>query len=134
MKRLFERQEITSFEKISLRTSGMRSTELYEILWKDTGAELSFYRMNYANRKEEQVLEKRVICDKEEILKLLNQCRILSWDGFHGEHPRGVLDGTMFSFEAIVDDGRQIRADGSQNFPTHYRDFTDTLNQWLRGD
>ena len=58
----------------------------------------------------------------------------MSWDSFHGKHPKGVLDGTMFRFEATVNSGRIIKADGSQNFPSGYRDFESGLYKILQGE
>ena len=123
---------ITSFEIITLHTSGMRHTAIYEIIPKESGAEISEYSIRYSHSEKERILERQVVIDLQRVLKLLNDCRILSWDGFSGAHPKGVLDGTMFTFEAIVNDGQKIYADGSQNFPKHYRNFTDGLYQFLQ--
>ena len=65
------------------------------------------------------------------MLKLLNDCGISTWNGFHGKHPRGVKDGTMFNFKAKINGDTEITADGSQNFPKHYRDLTDGLYKLL---
>ena len=40
----------------------------------------------------------------------------------------------MFSFTATVNGGRRLNADGSNNFPKHYRDFTDVLYRMLNTD
>jgi hypothetical protein len=37
----------------------------------------------------------------------------------------------MFDFSATVNGGVEISARGSQNFPRHYRDFTDGLYGFL---
>ncbi len=76
-------------------------------------------------------LSRRAICSDSQMLELLNQCNIMKWDGFHGKHPRGVLDGEMFSFRAIVNEGQTIQADGSANFPEHFRDFRRMIDQML---
>ena len=78
-------------------------------------------------------LEKQVSVSNAMVLKLLNECKLLSWDGFCGKHPRGVMDGMMFSLNAVVNGDKKIRADGSQNFPKHYWDFTDGLYEMLNG-
>lgn len=120
-------EKITSFEIVTLHTSGMRFVSEYEIIMKETEAEVSEYSIRYSGQKDEKILVKRAMYSKENILRLMNNCNILSWDGFHGKHPKGVKDGTMFSFKAVVNDGKIIKADGSQNFPRHYRDFTDEI-------
>ena len=123
--------KIVSFEIVTLHTSGMRHVTDYELLMKDGKAEVSVYGIRYSDGEKQRVLQKRAVCGEEEILRLLNRCKFLSWDGFYGPHPKGVLDGTMFRLEATVNGGRKIRADGSQNFPRHYRDFTDGLYEIL---
>ena len=123
---------IESFEIVTLHTSGMRHVCEYEIVMKDCNAEVSLYDLKFSQDKDDRrVLRKRAVCDEEKILKLLNACSLLSWNGFHGKHPKGVLDGTMFNLKASVNGGTQIYADGSQNFPRHYRDFTDALYEIL---
>ena len=120
-----------SFEIITLHESGMRFTSEYEIVNKDGKAEVTQYQIRYSEGKDERVVDKQAVCETDEMLKLLNDCGITSWDGFHGKHPRGVKDGIMFRFKATVNGNTEIYADGSQNFPKHYRDFTDGLYKIL---
>lgn len=119
--------EIVSFEIVTLRTSGMRYTGETEIVMKDGNAEISQYGIRYAQGEDRRVLELRTVCDKQKMLNLLNECKLLSWNGFNGPHPKGVLDGTMFTLRAIVNGGQKIHASGSENFPKRYRDFTNGL-------
>ena len=126
--------KIESFEIVTLRTSGMRITAEYEMVMKDGKAEISEYWIMYEEGEDRRVLERRAVCSEAEALKLLNDCHILSWDGFNGPHPRGVLDGTMFKLEATVNGGKIIRARGSQNFPQHYWDFNDALYEILSAE
>ena len=122
---------ITSFERILLHTSGMRFSTDQEIVMKDGKAEVTEYSIRYHQGGDERIPTRRVLVETEDILKLLNDCTILSWDGFVGNHPRGVRDGIQFRLEGIVNDGKKIYAHGSQNFPKHYRDFTDGLYEIL---
>ena len=128
---IFER--IRSFETVSLQTSGMRRVTLYEIVMKDGQAEVSQYAVGYRDGEEVRHLQKRAVCSAKRALKLMNQCRLLSWDGFHGKRPKGIKDGTNFIFQATLNEGKEIYATGSQRFPLHYRDFTVGLYQILRG-
>ena len=129
---MFEKKTIISYESIYMRISGMRLTQEYEILHKDSGSEISDYWMRCASSGGmERELQRRVFCSDSQMLELLNQCDILKWDGFHGKHPRGVLDGEMFSFEATVNGGETIRADGSANFPKNFREFRRAVDQML---
>ncbi|MBR5739312.1 MAG: hypothetical protein IKY02_04915 [Lachnospiraceae bacterium] len=136
LKKLFcgaanDKAELKSLEKLTLCESGMRGTVEYEILPEGEEATVTEYRDRYINGEKERVPERQAHCHTEEVLKVLNDCRLLSWDGFHGPHPKGVLDGKMFRLEAFVNGGRRIFADGSQNFPKHYRELTDWLYQTL---
>ncbi|MCR5835255.1 MAG: hypothetical protein K6G88_01970 [Lachnospiraceae bacterium] len=137
---LFEKnitdKTIFSFEIVTLHTSGMRFVSEHEILVKGGKAEISLYgiRFSHGENEDRRVLEKRAICSIDEVLKLLNDCKLLSWDGFDGPHPKNVLDGTMFRLNAVVNGDKTISAQGSQNFPKHYRDFTDGLYNLLNND
>ena len=122
---------ITSFEIVKLHTIGMRYINDYEIVMKESEAEVSKYGNRYSGPEDIRIPEIQVTCSEKEVLKLLNDCKLLSWDGFYGKHPKGVRDGTMFRLEAVVNGSRKIHASGSQNFPRHYRDFTDGLYRLL---
>ena len=124
-------KKIESFETVTLHTSGMRYTSDYEIVCKGKEAEITKYQIRYTDGEKERVIDKQTVCETDEMLKLLNDCGIMSWNGFHGKHPRGVKDGTMFNLKAKVNGDTEIHADGSQNFPKHYRDLTDGLYGFL---
>ena len=124
---------IEKLEKLTLRESGMRFTSERELIMCENGVEVSQYEIRYTKNGDERILIKRGTKSKEAVLKLLNECKGMSWDGFSGAHPRWVKDGIMFSLTAVVNDGKVIRAEGSQNFPKRYREFTDRLNGLLNG-
>ncbi len=125
-------KNITSYESVFMRISGMRLTQEYEIMPKDSGTEISDYWMRcVSGGGMERELQRRAFCPDSQMLEILNQCNILKWDGFHGKHPRGVLDGEMFSFRAIVNGGEIIQADGSANFPKNFREFRRAVDQML---
>lgn len=131
---MFKKEKIYSFELIALSLSGMRIMEEYEIIRCGNKAQLSRYTVMYSGGEDRRRLEQRAETDCDEIIALLNDCAVLKWDGFYGKNPPSVLDGTMFSFRAEINDGRKIRASGSNNFPKHYRDFTNALYDILRRD
>ena len=128
---MFGNKKIESFSIVTLRETGMRGSSEFEIVMKDDEAEVSLYSIKYTQGKDIRELDKRAVCSKETVIKLLNDCNILSWNGFVGKHPKGVLDGIMFTFEAMVDQGEKIYAHGSENFPKHYRDLTNVLYKIL---
>ena len=125
--------EIKSFEIVTLHTSGMRHVIDYEIVKSGENAEISLYAVGYCDGEEVRQLQKRAVCSAKRALKLMNKCRLLSWDGFHGQRPKGIKDGKNFIFKATVNEGKEIYATGSQRFPPCYRDFTDGLYEMLRG-
>lgn len=129
---MFSKEKITSFKKITLKLSSMRVAEEYEILCGNSSAELSLYTVLYSNGEDNRRLEKRVEAGSAEILKILNECNVINWDGFEGKNPPHILDGTMFTFEAEVNDGKKIYASGSNKFPKHYREFLNLLNELLK--
>ena len=124
-------EKIASFEIVTLRLSGMRFTREYEIVMKGKDAEIVEYNIRYG-KGEERVPERKTVCSTDRVLKLLNDCELVSWDGFAGKHPIGVKDGIMFSLKATVNGDRKISAHGSENFPKHFRELRDGLNAILR--
>ena len=125
--------KIKSFETVTLHTSGMRHMTDYEIVMNGGEAEVSQYAVGYRNGEKVRQLQKRAVCSAERALKLMNKCRLLSWDGFNGKRPKGIKDGTNFIFKATVNGGKEICATGSQRFPPYYRGFKDGLYEILRG-
>ena len=123
--------ELDTFEHMTLQVIGMRFNETYEILKQETGVTLSRYNNVYENGEKVQKLDKAVTCDPEVMLKLMRECRITAWDGFFGKHPKNVRDGIMFTFEAVINDGQTIYAEGSENFPKGYHEFVQALDQLL---
>ena len=123
---------IESFEIVTLRLSGMRFTSEYEIVMKGEEAEVTEYGIRYEKNEDKRVPEERTVCSTDKVLKLLNDCELLAWDGFVGPHPKDVRDGIMFSLKATVNGGRNIYAHGSENFPQHFREFRNGLNALLR--
>ena len=128
---LFAVKRVESFSVISWRISGMRSIREYEIIDKGDIAEVYEYERYYREGKDERQLLRSGTCEKERMLRLLNECNILKWNGFHGKHPRGVKDGEMFSLEATVNEGEQITASGSENFPKYFGEFRRAIGEIL---
>ena len=126
---MFKKEIVTDCTSLTLRLSGMRVTEEYEVTCDGKTAEISLYCFNYADGTEKRVLVSSATCPAEEFIGVLNQCHLMKWDGFYGKHPRGVLDGTMFSLTATVNGGVEIHANGSQNFPKNYYVLLDWLGE-----
>ena len=105
-------EKITYFEIVTLRLSGMRFTTEYEIVMKDKEAEVVEYAIRYEKNEDKRIPQRQTVCSADRILKLLNDCELVSWDGFHGKHPKNVQDGIMFSLNATVNGDWKIRAEG----------------------
>ena len=125
--------EIQSFDTVTLEVIGMRFHETYEIINEPPYATVSRYRNVFIDGEDRLELDCMVTCDSREILELLQSCSVEKWDGFHGKHPKGVKDGIMFNFMAVVNDGLEIRAEGSENFPDHFLEFRGALDKLLNG-
>ena len=129
---MFKKPPITAYTSLSWNISGMRVTREYEILHKGEDTEVSEYELRcVAGGGRERQLLRRVLCTEQRMLELLNAFDIMKWDGFHGKHPRGVLDGEMFTFQATINDGVSIRAEGSANFPKGFREFRSAVHLLL---
>lgn len=129
---IFSKKELNSFETVFWRISGMRGSTEYEIVNKGEESEFTEYMMRCAKEGGmERVPERSVTCKTERILEILNSCEVASWDGFHGKHPKGVRDGIMFRFELVVSGDEKICAEGSENFPKHFREYRDAMRELL---
>ena len=92
-------KNITSYESVFMRISGMRLTQEYEILHKDSGSEISDYWMRCASSGGmERDLQRRAFCPDSQMLELLNQCDIMKWDGFHGKFPSVQSSVSLWNF------------------------------------
>ena len=131
---MFGKEDKTeAFERILIRESGMRGSWEYEIINKGSEAEITFYRIYYADGNDERRAEEKASCDINTFNDILRKHGVLKWNGFHGKHPKHVRDGIMFRFTAELSDGTTIKADGSENFPKGYREFTGWINDTLKG-
>ena len=119
---------IISVWKITLTLHGMRGSYVYKF---ENQNELRRYREIYRDGEDELVLEASAPCSEQLMIEHMNACGIFRWDGFHGKHPKHVSDGIMFRFEATVNGGQTVKADGSENFPKGYREFVRTLDTML---
>ena len=125
--------KITSFEIVTLHLSGMRFTHEYEVVMQGKNAEVAKYEIRYEKEKGRvRVPVSNTVCSTDSVLKLLNDCEVAAWDGFHGAHPKDVKDGIMFSLKATVNGNKNIQAEGSENFPKHFKEFWHGLDAILR--
>ena len=119
---------IVSAREMTLTLHGMRGSYVYTF---ENQCELRRYRETYRDGEDKLVLETSDPCDMQTMIKLMNACDILGWDGFHGKHPKNVKDGIMFRFEAMVNNGQTVHAEGSANFPKGYHEFVRALDAVL---
>ena len=126
------KKDIDSFESVMLHISGMRHIYNIGVAPEGETARITLYDIRYEDHDHVLVPRQSATVPTEEFLDVLEKCNVLAWDGFNGPHPKGVLDGRMFRFDATVNGGETIHATGSQNFPRHFREFEDYLNEKLR--
>ena len=128
---LFKRENVESFEKITLTMSGMRAIDEYEVINTGDTVEISQYLRYYTHDENDRQLIKRTSYDTEKFIDFINECRIMKWNGFNGKNPPGVRDGYMFSFTAEVNNGTKIKASGSNNYPSNFSKFRQELTKIL---
>ena len=61
---------------------------------------------------------------------LFGRCKIIEWTDFHGCDSQ-VLDGTGMSFTAVLADGTEVNAQGTNSFPENFSTFTQELHKLL---
>ena len=123
--------ELRSFSHVTLDVIGMRFHHTYEIVAEPPNAVLTRYVHHYENGEAVKKPEKTVTCSMDELLQLLQSCKIAAWDGFHGAHPKDVKDGDMFSLVAVINDDQTIQAEGSANYPEGYLDLVREMDRIL---
>ena len=127
---VFGKERIGSFERMTLRVTGMRFDDEFEAVCLGDAVEVSLYGLSCA--RGERRLFAKAVCSTDSFVEMLNGCGLASWDGFHGKHPKDVRDGIMFRLDATVDGGASIRADGSENFPKGYQELEKALYRMVR--
>lgn len=126
-------KKITSFEVVTLSEVGSAAwTYEWEFVRTKNGVTFTYYSGSWEfddDRTREDFIEKRIEGDGaflEEVLKLFNDCKLSAWNGFRKSNPN-ILDGRMFTFKAVLNEGEEIGASGSNSFPSGYRDFKEAL-------
>ena len=66
----------------------------------------------------------------QKLCELFGNCRIEKWADFHG-YDSQVLDGTGMSFRAVLADGTEVNADGTNSFPKNFSTFTRELRKLI---
>ena len=56
----------------------------------------------------------------EKLCAVFGNCKIAEWAGFHGCDSQ-VLDGTGMSFKAVLADGTEVNANGTNSFPKNFQ-------------
>lgn len=124
-------KKITSVEAMTLTLRDMHGGVVYRINGESGKAVIQRYREIYSNEETSLQLEESAVCEIGAFIELTNNCNVLRWNGFHGKHPKNVLDGVMFQFTATVNGEKNIQADGSAKFPKGYHDFMREINKLL---
>ena len=123
---------ITSVESLRLSTSSYHSGgTVYEIAEKDGEIELCRYRVVYSGSDEKLELEQSAICDTQELIELMNTCKVAKWNRFDKNNST-AMDGTSFTLTATVNNGEKIRAEGYAEFPNNYGKFVSGLEKFLK--
>ena len=66
----------------------------------------------------------------QKLCELFGNCRIEKWADFHS-YDSQVLDGTGMSFNAVLADGTEVNANGTNSFPKNFSTFTRELRKLI---
>lgn len=123
------------FEYFTFKESGMSAVEDVIAGYKTEDGVRLVMGCEFYGREEGDLEISREMLGGEDLLKevqhLLGEADIVSWDGFAGANPPDILDGTSFTFECVLSDGRKISAHGSNNFPDSYSKLHRALFEML---
>ena len=121
------------FERITLRIQGtMAWSQEYEVLRTDDGMEASYYEgswmYNDSEEREDCVASSKTWTkdDYDELAAKLYDLRVPSWDGYTKSDPN-ALDGSSFSLEIALADGKTIYAHGTNAYPKNYGEFENCI-------
>ena len=122
-----EKAEVKDFDEIHLKVSHSPrgGSYTYEILCEGDQSVI-----NKKNNFKDGEIVATVTIDTKAVIDVLNEYDILSWDGFDGERPEGVQDGTDFSLDAKIN-GKDLEAEGHTVFPDHFNDFVKWIESTL---
>ncbi len=122
-------------ESFSFSVSGMAMAPTYQIkrLMTDKGYVMQLSRVMGYGRNADNVSVPFTAEDLNRLEAIIKKHDMISWDGFSGKNPPGILDGTQFSLNLKYADGRKINAYGSNNFPKGFRKAETDLMDFLTG-
>lgn len=66
----------------------------------------------------------------QKLCAVFGNCRIEKWADFHG-YDSQVLDGTGMSFNAVLADGTEVNAEGTNSFPKNFSTFIQELRKLI---
>lgn len=66
----------------------------------------------------------------QKLCELFGDCRIEKWADFHG-YDSQVLDGSGMSFNAVLADGTEVNAEGTNSFPKNFSTFIQELRKLI---
>ena len=66
----------------------------------------------------------------QKLCEVFGNCRIEKWADFHGYDSR-VLDGAGMSFNAVLADGTEVNANGTNSFPKSFSTFAQELRKLI---
>ena len=127
------------FKRITLSETGSAAwTRETEVLKTLTGMEASLYEGGWRFNKTESRRSCRTghgswgKSEYRSFAEKLDKLGVRSWDGFSKSDP-DVLDGSSFSLEIVLADGKTMHAHGCNAYPKNYREFEKMLNEAVFG-
>ena len=125
--------DFKSFKLVQTDMTAQR--RVYEGYKTENGVHLEYYISTemWDDKTSENVECRNVVCaiDADEsvfqkLCAVFGNYKIAEWAGFRG-HDSQALDGTGMSFNAVLADGTEINARGTNSFPKNYSSFAQEL-------
>ena len=127
------------FKRVTLSITGtMASTREYELLKTKKGFEGALYDGSWNYNKLVSRRQCRM-CHSEwgsreydDLAVKFYKLGVLSWNGFSKSDP-DVLDGSSFSLDIELSDGKKIYAHGCNAYPKNYHEFMELIDEAVNG-
>ena len=113
-------KKVTDFEEIYFTTSPGRGKSTRYIIINEGEETKITISVSTSARDGSGDRSEKGYCSTEDMIELLNDCDVLSWNGYDKKGDKDM----DFSFEGTIN-GEEIEAKGKMAYPKNFEDFVD---------